>query len=282
MDQDDYETLLELTAQCQLMDLEELRGGIKGKTRAGGPLSDIEITYNAMEAEARATLLFIQDRRIARGAERASQDDIDLINSIAEIERREQADRQYALSLSTDPNAAPPSPSAISSPSTPEFASDFSLGSPYRSSQQGSPSSSSTPSWRRPTVESFTLSQNSTSSRSSVYKSLKPQAGASAGKSIFVPSILKLPPGRSSVDCVICGDSTGQAYRAPCGCFYDRHCLTELFDKATVDESLFPPRCCSQQISLTQIRSILSAQLVQKFEAKSEEPRSVNRAGEKR
>ncbi|CAE6461598.1 unnamed protein product [Rhizoctonia solani] len=277
MDQDEYESLLELTAQCQLMDLEELRAGIKGKTRAGSPSSDLELTYNAMEAEARATLQFVQDRRIARGAGSASQEDIDLINIIAEIERREQADRQYALSLSVDPDAAPPSPSVAS----PLLTAGSGFGSAYRDNQQGSPfSSSSTGSgsnWPWPTAESFASSQGSTSSQSSVYNPPKPQASTSSGKSTFVSSILRLPPGRSSVDCVICGDFTAQAYQAPCGCFYDRQCLAELFDKATVDESLFPPRCCSQQISFAQVRSILSPRLVQKFEAKSEEFKTPNR-----
>ncbi|KAL5633099.1 hypothetical protein ACGC1H_003553 [Rhizoctonia solani] len=277
MDQD-YETLLELTAQCQLMDLEELRAGIKGKARVGGRLSDAELTYNAMEAEARATLQYVQDRRIARGAEGASQEDLDLINTIAEIERQEQADRQYALALSTDPDAPPPPPVASSLTSASRSRSGFGFGSAHRSNRQESPSSSSGGSnWPWSVAESFASSPVSTSSRSSLYDPPKPQASTSTSKATFVSPVLRLPPGRSSVDCVICGDHTNQAFRAPCGCFYDRQCLTELFDKATVDESLFPPRCCSQQISFTQVRSILSPQLVQKFETKSEEFKTPNR-----
>ncbi|EUC55666.1 IBR finger protein, putative [Rhizoctonia solani AG-3 Rhs1AP] len=274
MDQD-YETLLELTAQCQLMDLEELRAGIKGKARVGGRLSDVELTYNAMEAEARATLQYVQDRRIARGAEGATQEDLDLIHTIAEIERQEQADRQYALALSTNPDAPPPPP--VASSLTSASRSGFGFGSAHRNNRQESPSSSSGGSnWPWSTAESFAPSP-ATSSRSSLYDPPKPQASTSTNKATFVSSILRLPPGRSSVDCVICGDYTNQAFQAPCGCFYDRQCLTDLFDKATVDESLFPPRCCSQQISFTQVRSILSPQLVQKFETKSEEFKTPNR-----
>ncbi|CAE7142900.1 unnamed protein product [Rhizoctonia solani] len=271
MDQDEYEALLEMTAQCQLMDLEELRAGTKGKARVGGPLSDLELTYNAIEAEARATLQYIQDRRIARGAEGASQEDINLIDTIAAIERQEQADRQYALALSANPDAPPPPPLTSTAPAR----SGFGFGSAYRDNREESPASSSGGSnWPWSTAESPVSSPASTSSRSSLYDSPRPQASTSKA---FVPTILKLPPGRSSVDCVICGDYTNQAYRAPCGCFYDRQCLTELFNKATVDESLFPPRCCSQQISFAQVRSILSPQLVQKFETKSEEFKTPNR-----
>ncbi|CAE6381795.1 unnamed protein product [Rhizoctonia solani] len=251
MDQVDYEALLEMTAQFQLVDIEELRSGIKGKGRSSSPLSDIELAYSAVEAEARATLQFIQDRRIARSAERASQEDVDLINVIAEIERREQADRQYALSLSTNPNASPPSSPVISSLATP--ASGFMFGSAYRNSRQESPSASSNSSLSWSITEP---SQGSASSRSSIFDPPKPQASSSISKSTFVSSILRLPPGRPSVDCVICADSTTQAYQAPCGCFYDRQCLRELFDKATIDESLFPPRCCSQQISFAQLLEV--------------------------
>ncbi|KAB5594802.1 E3 ubiquitin-protein ligase [Ceratobasidium theobromae] len=228
MDQnDDYETLLELTAQFQLMDLEELKAGLKGKGRVNGTLSDIELTYNTLEAEARATLQYIRDRRIAKGAQRATQDNLDLIDTIAEIEAREQADREYALALSNDPDASP------SPPATP---------APHPAHSYHSPASSSS-----------SISGPSTS------RIITPFADS------------------NSVDCVICSDSTTRAYRAPCGCYYDRDCLTELFDKATVDESLFPPRCCNQQISFEQVRSIFSSELVRKFEAKAQEFRTTNR-----
>ncbi|CAE6438247.1 unnamed protein product [Rhizoctonia solani] len=193
MDQD-YETLLELTAQCQLMDLEELRAGIKGKARVGGRLSDVELTYNAMEAEARATLQYVQDRRIARGAEGATQEDLDLIHTIAEIERQEQADRQYALALSTNPDAPPPPP--VASSLTSASRSGFGFGSAHRNNRQESPSSSSGGSnWPWSTAESFAPSP-ATSSRSSLYDPPKPQASTSTNKATFVSSILRLPPGR--------------------------------------------------------------------------------------
>ncbi|KAH7335136.1 hypothetical protein B0J17DRAFT_668831 [Rhizoctonia solani] len=94
---------------------------------------------------------------------------------------------------------------------------------------------------------------------------------------IYVPPILRLPAGRDAVECIICSDSTTEAYEAPCGCFYDRNCLTKLFTKATTDESLFPPKCCSQSISFKEIRKILSPQLILTFERKTEEFSTPNR-----
>ncbi|QRW17226.1 hypothetical protein RhiXN_05228 [Rhizoctonia solani] len=262
MDQEEYETLLEITARCQLMDIDELRAGIKGKARSGSPsnpVSDLEFAYDAMEAEARATLQLIQDRKIARSVEHTSQEDIDLINTIAEIERREQADRQYALSLSTNPSASPPPSPTGSSLGTPASGSAFGGGPIYQNIRYESPfaSSSSSLSW-----STFDAPLGPRSSGSSLFDSVKPRAGSSTGKSAFVPSILRLPVGRSSVDCVICADSTSQAYQAPCGCFYDRQCLTELFDKATVDESLFPPSSSPSQKSSRRLIDYTAATLV--------------------
>lgn len=82
---------------------------------------------------------------------------------------------------------------------------------------------------------------------------------------------------RRSVECVICRDSTTQAFKAPCGCFYDRECLTQLFEKASVDESLFPPRCCNRQIPFAQVRTIFTPRVVQNFEKMTEEFKTPNR-----
>ncbi|GAB1518142.1 hypothetical protein RhiTH_001201 [Rhizoctonia solani] len=173
MDQEEYETLLEITARCQLMDIDELRAGIKGKARSGSPsnpVSDLEFAYDAMEAEARATLQLIQDRKIARSVEHTSQDDIDLINTIAEIERREQADRQYALSLSTNPSASPPPSPTGSSLGTPASGSAFGGGPIYQNIRYESPfaSSSSSLSW-----STFDAPLGPRSSGSSLFDSVK-------------------------------------------------------------------------------------------------------------
>ncbi|KAG8744612.1 hypothetical protein FRC10_009837 [Ceratobasidium sp. 414] len=113
----DFETLLELNAQLQLQDIEEWRASQRGKGRPGTftPVSDAEISFNAMEAEHKATLQSIADRRIARSAQRAMSQDRDLIDALAAIEEQERADRRIALALSGNPNAQmPPSPSYTS------------------------------------------------------------------------------------------------------------------------------------------------------------------------
>jgi IBR domain, a half RING-finger domain len=54
----------------------------------------------------------------------------------------------------------------------------------------------------------------------------------------------------------------------PCRHKYCRDCLDLLFRAAMTNESLFPPRCCHQPISITLVRSFLTSQLVQDFNKK--------------
>lgn len=79
-------------------------------------------------------------------------------------------------------------------------------------------------------------------------------------------------------ECIICGDLiTGREVHAPCGHFYDVGCLTELFRSATVDESLFPPRCCQQPFVFDTIRPFLNVRLALEFQTKSREFSTPNR-----
>ncbi|OAX32941.1 hypothetical protein K503DRAFT_566733 [Rhizopogon vinicolor AM-OR11-026] len=82
----------------------------------------------------------------------------------------------------------------------------------------------------------------------------------------------RAPPRATGHDCVICQDPIVEAeVRAPCGHFYDIDCITSLFQSATHDESLYPPRCCRQVIPLPQIRPHLTQALLAEFELKARE-----------
>jgi hypothetical protein len=58
--------------------------------------------------------------------------------------------------------------------------------------------------------------------------------------------------------CVACGDEKDffDVARVPCrnGHEYCRGCLAELFRLSMNDETLFPPRCCSEPIPLEHVR----------------------------
>ncbi|CAE6452006.1 unnamed protein product, partial [Rhizoctonia solani] len=241
MDQEN-ELALETTAYMQLLDLEDRRAELMpdDPTR-----SELEITYDIIEVDIQATLQSIRDRRIARaihGAGRAA--DSLLINTIAQNELRAQNERERLLRLSrrsSRPSESSSSPGSSSS-------SDRSSASDSEPSDPSSPSSS-----------------------------ISRLPGPIKRTEVNVPPVLRLPDGRDTVECIICSDLTAAAYQAPCGCFYDRNCIIKLFTKAMDDESMFPPRCCTQIIPLDQVRPILSSELIQTFKQKETEFSTPNR-----
>jgi hypothetical protein len=82
----------------------------------------------------------------------------------------------------------------------------------------------------------------------------------------------------SSIDhCVSCRDPIEAGVRAPCGHHYDAQCISDLFQAATRDESLFPPRCCRQPIPFADVRPHLTATLASLFEEKSKELGTLKR-----
>ncbi|KAG2039311.1 hypothetical protein BDR03DRAFT_952556 [Suillus americanus] len=91
-----------------------------------------------------------------------------------------------------------------------------------------------------------------------------------------VPTTVATPapprPRATGHDCVICQDPIfGAEVRAPCGHFYDIGCITDLFQSATRDESLYPPRCCRQNIPLPQVRPHLTGEVFAEFTLKAQE-----------
>ncbi|KAH9939866.1 hypothetical protein B0H21DRAFT_698139, partial [Amylocystis lapponica] len=78
--------------------------------------------------------------------------------------------------------------------------------------------------------------------------------------------------------CVICMDPIrGVEICAPCGDYYDKACLLDLFERATRDESLFPPRCCRKNIPLRTIQPYASNDFLKLFTEKSLEFTTLKR-----
>ncbi|TQV92925.1 IBR finger domain-containing protein [Cordyceps javanica] len=79
--------------------------------------------------------------------------------------------------------------------------------------------------------------------------------------------------------CAACSEPLGDelAVSAPCGHNYCPDCLTCLFESATTDESLFPPRCCKQPIPLDATRKWLPEELIIEFERKALEFTTLDR-----
>lgn len=79
----------------------------------------------------------------------------------------------------------------------------------------------------------------------------------------------KVPP--KAAACVACTDvfAWKELAEAPCGHAYCRECVLELFRNAMTDESLFPPRCCRQVLSVEKMTPVLGEDLVTRFSAKA-------------
>ena len=79
-------------------------------------------------------------------------------------------------------------------------------------------------------------------------------------------------------DCVVCQDPIhGVEIRAPCGHYYDIGCTTDLFQSATRDETLFPPRCCGQNLPFARVRPHLPRSLITTFQQKKVEFSTLKR-----
>lgn len=79
--------------------------------------------------------------------------------------------------------------------------------------------------------------------------------------------------------CIACGDNTPLSTLtiAGCGHGYCPFCIDELFRLAIWDESLFPPRCCHNDIPFPDAGLFLTEGLAERFEKRTEEMNSTNR-----
>ena len=79
--------------------------------------------------------------------------------------------------------------------------------------------------------------------------------------------------------CTACGDEkpASDIATAPCDHKYCDECLSRLFRDAMNDGTLFPPRCCRQEMPLGKMRFFLGAQLARDFEIKAIEMSTIGR-----
>ncbi|RAK97440.1 E3 ubiquitin-protein ligase [Aspergillus ibericus CBS 121593] len=72
---------------------------------------------------------------------------------------------------------------------------------------------------------------------------------------------------QSKIQCCVCYDSyhAHKIHRLSCKHTYCSDCLKDLFLRATKDQSLFPPRCCRQPISLDVVQTALSETELDEF-----------------
>ncbi|CAE7138440.1 unnamed protein product [Rhizoctonia solani] len=243
---DANETELEKTIFLQLLDLENQRAELPSNEPAR---SELESTYDVIEDVINATLQSIRDGRVAKVIEGAGRNaDSIRMDDIAQAELDAQEERGRLLGISKLSIGQPDSPSSAGSGSS----NPLSATNPEGSDLESPISTTADPG------------------------SISPSS-SQANTDKTVPPLLRLPTGSDTVECIVCKDPTAEAFKAPCGCFYDQKCITKLFDKATTDESLFPPKCCNEPIPLEKIRTLLPPESIQNFEKKTEEFNTPNK-----
>lgn len=79
--------------------------------------------------------------------------------------------------------------------------------------------------------------------------------------------------------CMACQDQfpITELVQASCSHEYCQDCSTALFTHAIKDQSMFPPKCCGQPITLESVRKFLTAELIEDFKRTKEERDTPNR-----
>lgn len=231
------EETVDLILGLQIEDLRSLVATSKGKAVEGSPAIDeilaIEIQINELQNQK----LVMADIVMARSISRAVQDDGTTIAILADEERRSVQDHQMAIQLSGKPLSVPLD--------VPDCRVDEEILSRF---------------------DSLNICQGDIMSCYS--ESVVSLTGAEAGESSSWAS--SRGEGKSNIrhECIACSE-VRETIQVECQHRYCRACITRLITDATVDESLFPPRCCGQTMLLSLVRPFISAELAAKIQQKA-------------
>ncbi|KAK4445275.1 putative RING finger protein [Podospora aff. communis PSN243] len=235
---------LGLVLQLQLQDLEELAQNIqrKGKGRQG-EASDSVAAIEIFRHELSSCAQLLSDKAMCQSIAHAVDMDGDAIRTFVEEEERAISDRELALLLSgvRKPRA---SGNGTSAP-TPSLSDRmFDMIKTLAVRPRGCPAS-----------ESDTHAESSTWAASR-------------------------PPQTTTGTCLACCDEFPLFKGVSCmGCshHYCPDCIESLFRASITDETLFPPKCCGQPISIDLCRHILPVDFRGQFHAKKIEFETPNR-----
>ncbi|EEP76371.1 predicted protein [Uncinocarpus reesii 1704] len=235
----------DLIIKLQEDDLKELDDLKKGKGRAD-QLSDADLAQALYLQELQNGAIAFADRRIAQSISSAASSDEEVLQEHAEQETNAIRDREIACRLGgiTAGTAQPPQ--------APERSVEKKLVSKFHTLDIGS-------------------------SRQGHHEACN--EGPSEGSSSRMPANISLVDPKETVVCDVCADSTlgGEAKRLICGHIYCQNCLQRLFMDSTIDESLFPPKCCRQVIDFEEAKPFLSAEQIEFFQGKKKELETANR-----
>lgn len=233
-----------LILQLQNQEIEELLCTKKGKGR-DGEQSDADLAMATYQEELQDRITILADRCMSQSLTQAIISDATLLSESRAQENTASNDRALALRLGEE--KAPP---ATSEQTTAEDALDDSiiarLAALYVPGRR----------------EDAPRDDEVAGAESSAWAESRKKSSAVVHR-----------------QCTACDSekSLFDVFRTPCGHDYCKECLSTLFQLATTDETLFPPRCCRQEIPLQFVKLYLSSTLFRAFEKKSIEFKSSNR-----
>lgn len=244
MDEDTTALILKL----QIEDLESLISKRKGKGKAAeaSTPSDGELSIELQRHELQKVETFLADNRMARSIGRAVEDDGASIVILTAEERRSTQDRELACRLSGQPASA-----VLKGP---DCRTDNNVLSRFGS---------------------LNICQDD-DAVSCYNESVISFTGVETGESSSWAATRKITQRKGQHECVACSELR-ETIQGHCQHHYCRICIVRLFTDATVDETLFPPRCCGQTLHVSLVRSFLSTELAARIEQKAIEFGTSNR-----
>ena len=262
---------LSTAVQLHLEDTEELASRAKGKGREG-TISDAELALQMYIEELNACSANLSDRKMAQSMALAVIRDAQVIHQENFKEQQVIRDRELAASLEAENGDHPQVAHAKGTTGDEHFDiwQDLEMLSKVAAIYMSVPEDESPLSSPPPPPPPLIFESDSDGGPE------KPVAESSKWAAMRKTKHKPIK-GR----CVACGDEKEffEVARVPCknGHEYCRECLAQLFQLSMTDETLFPPRCCSEPIPLQRVRFFLPSVLAKEFEAKEPELRTKNR-----
>lgn len=241
------EATVELILALQIEDLEEITSNRKGKAVEGAELADADIAVDLAKSDLQSRKTLFADYRMARSISTAVQDDRALITVFSAEEQRAAEDREMACRMSGQPHR--PMAKFPDCRVDDDVLSRFGLLNIRFQDDDDE-------------VESLyggsiTSTQDHDFVESSEWAAGRRPASNSTGKR------------RTWHECTACLEQSDETVQAPCKHHYCKTCVTQLVSDSTVDESLFPPRCCRREMPISLLRPYLTTAMTAKFEQKA-------------
>ncbi len=231
-----------LILQLHNRDIEELLDASKGKGRDGEP-SDADLAIATYQKELQERKTILADLYMARSLTQAVISDAALLGKSLAEEKTAMEDRALAHRL-----AGINAPSAASEQRTAGYTLDD------RSLARLAAICVSGRNDENDTLENMTDANSPGAAESSAWAASR-QTPSIAVHRQCTACDLKKP--------------LFDIIQTPCGHHYCQECLRTLFERSTTDETLFPPRCCRQEIALQSVKKYMSPVLLHTFALKS-------------